>query len=127
MDSAIESVRNHYPTRAFTFASDLLVCANRLELLRHDIHRALHADPCRESRGYAATDLISAASRIQARPLLIHGLADQNVHVENSLDFIEALLVADKPFDFIAVPNMGHTFTGDGLLCPRAPITSSSI
>ncbi|MCL5022090.1 MAG: prolyl oligopeptidase family serine peptidase [Nitrospirae bacterium] len=58
----------------------------------------------------------AAAPQIKALPLLIHGLADRNVHVENSLDFIRALMAADKPFDFIPVPNMDHSFTGDGLV-----------
>lgn len=72
--------------------------------------------PAQNPDGYAATDLIAAASRIKARPLLIHGLADKNVHINNSLDFIQALMAMDKPFDFISVPNMGHSFTGDGLV-----------
>ena len=72
--------------------------------------------PAQNPSGYAATDLIAAASRIKGRPLLIHGQLDQNVHIENSLDFIQALKAVDKPFDFISVPNMGHSFTGDGLV-----------
>ncbi len=41
--------------------------------------------------GYAATNLIDMAGQIEARPLLIHGLADTNVHLQNTVNFIQAL------------------------------------
>ena len=73
--------------------------------------------------GYAATNLIDMAGQIQARPLLIHGLADTNVHLQNTVNFIQALEANDKLFDFIPLPNLGHSFKGDGLvaaLCASA-------
>ena len=66
--------------------------------------------------GYAATNLIDLAATLQARPLLIHGLADTNVHLQNTVNFIEALEANDKLFDFIPLPNRGHSFKGDGLV-----------
>ena len=66
--------------------------------------------------GYAATNLIDMAGQLQARPLLIHGLADTNVHMQNTVNFIEALEANDKLFDFIPLPNRGHSFKGDGLV-----------
>ena len=66
--------------------------------------------------GYAATNLIAKANQLQARPLLIHGLADTNVHLQNTVNFIEALEANDKLFDFIPLPNRGHSFRGDGLV-----------
>jgi dipeptidyl-peptidase-4 len=70
--------------------------------------------------GFAATDLVARAGQMQARPLLIHGLADANVHLQNSVNFIEALQAADKPFDFTPLPNLGHSFHGDGLVAALA-------
>jgi dipeptidyl-peptidase 4 len=72
--------------------------------------------PQENPAGYAETDLIAAADRLQARPLLIHGLADRNVHLQNSVNFIEALMAADKPYEFVPLPNLDHGFTGDGLV-----------
>lgn len=72
--------------------------------------------PDKNAEGYAATNLIDMAGQIQARPLLIHGLADTNVHLQNTVNFIQALEAADKMFDFIPLPNMGHSFKGDGLV-----------
>jgi dipeptidyl-peptidase-4 len=66
--------------------------------------------------GYAATNLIAKAGQIQARALLIHGLADTNVHLQNTVNFIQALEANDKPFDFIPLPNLSHSFKGDGLV-----------
>jgi dipeptidyl-peptidase-4 len=66
--------------------------------------------------GYAATNLIDKASQIQGRPLLIHGLADTNVHLQNTVNFIQALEANDKSFDFIPLPNLSHSFKGDGLV-----------
>ncbi len=70
--------------------------------------------------GYAATNLVAAAGQMQARPLLIHGLADTNVHLQNTVNFIEALEAADKPFDFVPLPNLSHSFRGDGLVAALA-------
>ena len=66
--------------------------------------------------GYAATNLIDMADQLQVRPLLIHGLSDTNVHLQNTVNFIEALEANDKLFDFIPLPNRGHSFRGDGLV-----------
>ena len=72
--------------------------------------------PEKNPDGYAATNLIDLAATLQARPLLIHGLADTNVHLQNTVNFIEALEANDKLFDFIPLPNRGHSFKGDGLV-----------
>lgn len=66
--------------------------------------------------GYRATNLIQQVDRLRAAPLLIHGLNDTNVHLQNSVNYIEALEAADKPFSFIPLPNRGHSFRGDGLV-----------
>ena len=76
--------------------------------------------PATNPDGYAATNLVAAAGEIQARPLLIHGLADTNVHLQNTVNFIEALEANDKPFDFVPLPNLSHSFRGDGLVAALA-------
>jgi dipeptidyl-peptidase-4 len=65
--------------------------------------------------GYAATNLVAQAASISARPLIIHGLADTNVHIQNSINFVQALEAADKLFDFLPLPNLNHHYGGDGL------------
>lgn len=72
--------------------------------------------PEQNPEGYAATNLIDKVDQLRAAPLLIHGLSDTNVHLQNTVNFIEALEAADKPFSFIPLPNRGHSFRGDGLV-----------
>jgi len=71
--------------------------------------------PSENPAGYAATNLVAVANQIKAPPLIIHGLADTNVHLENSINFIQALEQYDKPFYFIPLPNEDHHYEGDGL------------
>ncbi len=72
--------------------------------------------PANNPDGYAATDLIPVAGEIEAAPLIIHGLADTNVHLQNSVNFIQALEHADKSFYFVPLPNEDHHYEGDGLV-----------
>jgi dipeptidyl-peptidase-4 len=71
--------------------------------------------PQQNPDGYKETELIDPVDKIKAKPLIIHGLADTNVHLQNSVNFIQALEQADKPFDFIPLPNEDHHYEGDGL------------
>jgi len=71
--------------------------------------------PAQNPQGYAESELISRAGAIRAAPLIIHGLSDTNVHLQNSVNFIEVLEQTDKPFFFIPLPNEDHHYEGDGL------------
>ncbi len=72
--------------------------------------------PQQNPDGFALTNLNAKAELLEAAPLLIHGLGDTNVHLQNTVNFIEALETADKPFEFIPLPNLSHSFHGDGLV-----------
>jgi dipeptidyl-peptidase-4 len=80
--------------------------------------------PADNPEGYEASDLVARADQIQARPLLVHGLADTNVHLQNTVNFIEALSAADKPFDFVPLPNSDHHYGGDGLVSVLSATTA---
>ena len=38
------------------------------------------------------------------------------MHLQNTVNFVQALEANDKEFDFIPLPNSGHSFHGDGLV-----------
>lgn len=43
-------------------------------------------------------------------------MADTNVHLQNTVNFIQALEAQDKLFNFVPLPNLSHSFRGDGLV-----------
>jgi dipeptidyl aminopeptidase/acylaminoacyl peptidase len=61
--------------------------------------------------GYAATSPARAAARLQGRMLLLHGLTDDNVHVQNSVQLAYELQKLGKPFEMMFYPRSRHGFT----------------
>ncbi|QUW03313.1 DPP IV N-terminal domain-containing protein [Chloracidobacterium validum] len=58
--------------------------------------------------GYARSSVVAAAKQLHGPLLLIHGLMDDNVHPRNSVQLMDALQKADRPFDFLAYPQSRH-------------------
>ena len=55
---------------------------------------------------------ISRASKLSGSLLLIHGLADDNVHFRNAAEYTEALVQADKDFRELVYTNRNHSIYG---------------
>ncbi len=55
---------------------------------------------------------ISRASKLNGSLLLIHGLADDNVHFRNAAEYTEALVHADKDFRELTYTNRNHNIYG---------------
>ena len=55
---------------------------------------------------------ISRASKLSGKLLLIHGLADDNVHFRNAAEYTEALVQADKDFRELTYTNRNHSIYG---------------
>lgn len=70
--------------------------------------------PEENAEGYDGNSPISHASSLQGAYLLVHGSADDNVHVQNSVDLISALQNAGKQFEFVLYPNKNHGMAGRG-------------
>ena len=62
--------------------------------------------------GYDATDIIRRAGNLQGSLLLIHGLADDNVRVNQTMELTDALVRAGKQFDMQFYPNRNHSILG---------------
>ncbi|MCP4726694.1 MAG: prolyl oligopeptidase family serine peptidase [bacterium] len=61
---------------------------------------------------YAASSNIDNAYRLEGRLLLILGEMDTNVDPASTLMVVDALIKANKDFDFLMVPGMGHSGGG---------------
>jgi dipeptidyl-peptidase-4 len=71
--------------------------------------------PDQNPLGYDRTNLVDKAGLLQVQPLLIHGLADTNVHLQNTINFIQMLNAADKGFNLVPLVDEDHHYEGDGL------------
>ncbi|MDP2877838.1 MAG: DPP IV N-terminal domain-containing protein [Holophaga sp.] len=59
-------------------------------------------------QGYEATNTIKKAKDTQSKILILHGMMDENVHPQNSMMLMNALMDAGKDFQFVAFPGAGH-------------------
>ena len=50
---------------------------------------------------------INFAELLEGDYLLVHGLGDDNVHAQHSIEMANALIAANKDFDFEVYPNHG--------------------
>ncbi len=68
--------------------------------------------PQNNKSGYEDNAVLNMAQKIEGNLLLIHGSGDDNVHPQNTYDFITALVEANKQFDLFIYPNKNHSITG---------------
>ena len=59
-------------------------------------------------RGYKNASLLERAADLTGNVLIIHGLADDNVHAQQTLKYIDALVRADKQFEMQLYPDDNH-------------------
>jgi len=70
--------------------------------------------PSENAEGYRKSSVLSYASTLNRPLLLIHGLTDDNVYFQHSVQLSEALFVAGKPFNFL--PLLGTHMVSEPLL-----------
>lgn len=68
--------------------------------------------PQENASGYDDNSPINHVSKLKGKFLLIHGTADDNVHVQNTMQMIEALVQANKQFDWAIYPDKNHGIYG---------------
>ncbi|MCQ2237275.1 MAG: S9 family peptidase [Bacteroidales bacterium] len=59
--------------------------------------------------GYDDFSPITIADKLNGKLFIIHGTADDNVHYQNQMEFIEELIAAGKEFDMFTFPNQNHS------------------
>jgi len=68
--------------------------------------------PQENANGYDENSPINHVDKLKGDYLLIHGSADDNVHVQNSMEMISALVKANKKFDLFIYPDKNHGIYG---------------
>jgi dipeptidyl-peptidase-4 len=70
-------------------------------------------DPSNEAASYRDFSVINSAAHLHGNLLLVHGTGDDNVHIENSIQFIQSLIDAGIPYDFQVFPRKTHSISGN--------------
>jgi dipeptidyl aminopeptidase/acylaminoacyl peptidase len=68
--------------------------------------------PQENPEGYKVTSVVAAAGKLHGKLLLVHGMMDDNVHAQNSMQLIDALQKANKQFEVMVYPHNRHGFGG---------------
>ncbi len=68
--------------------------------------------PQENPKGYDDNSPLFFAKDLKGSLLLCHGLADDNVHVQNTYEFSERLVQANKQFDMQIYTNRNHNIVG---------------
>lgn len=68
--------------------------------------------PQENPSGYDENSPINHVDKLKGDFLLIHGTGDDNVHVQNTMRMVEALIQADKQFEWMIYPDKNHGIFG---------------
>ena len=63
-------------------------------------------------KGYDDNSPINHTLKLRGKYLLVHGLADDNVHFQNTAELVKKLIKNDKQFDLMVYPNKNHGIYG---------------
>lgn len=68
--------------------------------------------PQENFKGYDLTSPLQRADKLQGNLLIIHGTADDNVHTQNTMLYIDKLVAADKQFEMQLYTDKNHSILG---------------
>jgi len=68
--------------------------------------------PQENAKGYDNNSPINFVDGLKGKFLLVHGSADDNVHVQNTMRLIEALVQKNKDFEWAIYPDKNHGIYG---------------
>ena len=69
--------------------------------------------PEENPEGYRMTSVMTYANRYKGLLRIIHGSADENVHMQNTMQLADALQDLNKHFELMIYPGQRHGITGD--------------
>ncbi|MFO0486409.1 MAG: alpha/beta hydrolase family protein [Sphingobacteriia bacterium] len=70
------------------------------------------ATPQENPDGYDDNSPINHADKLKGSYLLIHGMADDNVHLQNAAEMAAALVENNRDFEMFFYPNKNHGIYG---------------
>ncbi len=68
--------------------------------------------PQENADGYKASSNFTRAEKLHGNLLIVHGMADDNVHFQNTAEYAEHLVQLDKQFDMQVYTNRNHSIFG---------------
>jgi dipeptidyl-peptidase-4 len=68
--------------------------------------------PQENPEGYDKTSVVKAAGNLHGKVLILHGVMDDNVHIQNTIQLIDALERANKDFEVMFYPRNRHPIGG---------------
>jgi len=71
--------------------------------------------PAEDANGYRDFSVVNSASQLKGRLLIAHGTGDDNVHMENTVQFVQKLIEAGDPYDLQIYPRKTHSISGAGV------------
>jgi len=70
------------------------------------------SEPGDFAAGYKDFSVVNSAANLKGRLLLAHGTGDDNVHIENTVQFVQKLIEAGIPYDLQIYPRKTHSIAG---------------
>jgi dipeptidyl-peptidase 4 len=70
------------------------------------------SEPAQNADQYRDFSVVTNADKLKGRLLLVHGTGDDNVHMENTVQFIQKLIDAQMPYDLQLYPRKTHSIAG---------------
>jgi dipeptidyl-peptidase 4 len=68
--------------------------------------------PGDDPQGYRDFSVVNSAAKLKGHLLLVHGTGDDNVHMENTVQFVQKLIEAGIPYDLQIYPRKTHSIKG---------------
>jgi dipeptidyl-peptidase 4 len=62
--------------------------------------------------GYTESAPVNAAKNLTGKLLEVHGTSDDNVHMQNTIQMVRAMINVGKPFDLQLYPGKTHGISG---------------
>ena len=70
------------------------------------------SQPSEFPSGYKDFSVVNSAAKLKGRLLLVQGTGDDNVHLENTIQFVQKLIDAGIPYDLQIYPRKTHSLAG---------------